>query len=618
MRVYKIILSLIVLVVMASGILLASSLYLRVQAAKETTWPTEPVRGAKAMVVSDEKLADEAGVEILQQGGNAVDAAVAVAFALAVVEPQAGNIGGGGFMLVRQASGKTAFVDYREVAPQAASRDMYKNSNGSFDAEGSVTGYRAVAVPGTVAGLSVALGHYGTMPLAKVIQPAIRLAEQGFPLDEKMAEDFEHQSADLSQFAVSKRIFLNDGAGFKAGDIFRQPELAATLKRIAANGSDEFYRGETARHLVADMAKNKGLITMDDLAAYTPRIREPLHASYKYRGHNWEVITSPPPSSGGIAMIEMLNILDPVRLEGWDDFQSVHWVAEAMRRVFADRAAWLGDADFAQVPVDGLTNPEYAAKLRTTINPTEATPSSKMHAGDPLPYDSLLRASPDNSPPPSTPEEARALMQREALHSGHTTHFSVVDQAGNAVANTYTLNDWFGSAVTSPDGFLLNDEMDDFTTSPGQPNMFGLIQSQANAIGPGKRPLSSMTPTIVLEDGNLSFVTGSPGGPTIISATTLTVLNWMRLGMGAQQAVNASRFHHQWQPDKLMMESSFPLSTARALSNHGYDIEPAIWLRLSTVPAYYIGQVEAIGIDPKTGERLGAADPRRGGSALGY
>lgn len=615
MRVYKIILSLVVVIIVASALLLASSLYLRVQASKEASWPTEAVRSAKAMVVSDENLADEAGVEILQQGGNAVDAAVAVAFALAVVEPEAGNIGGGGFMLVRQASGQTAFVDYREVAPQGASRDMYANSN---DPHASTLGYRAVGVPGTVAGLSVALRHYGTMSFARVLQPAIRLAEQGFPLDLRMVSSFEADTDSLSQFAVSKRIFLNGGVGFKEGDILRQPELAATLRRIAANGPDEFYRGETARHLAADMAKNHGLITLDDLAGYTPRIREVLRAKYKYRGHDWEVITSPPPSSGGIAVIEMLNILDPIKLESWDDPQSVHWVAEAMRRAFADRAAWLGDADFAKVPVDGLTNPEYAAKMRASIDANKATPSSKMRAGDPLPFDSLLRVSPGNEPNPSTPEEARALMQHEASRSGHTTHFSVVDQAGNAVANTYTLNDSFGSAVTSPDGFLLNDEMDDFTTRPGQPNMFGLIQSQANAVGPGKRPLSSMTPTIVLEDGKLSFVTGSPGGPTIISSALLTILNWMRLGMDAQQAIDAPRFHHQWLPDKLMMESTFPLSTAREMASRGYDIEPDVWLRLSTVPAFYIGQVEAIGIDPKTGERLGAADPRRGGAALGY
>jgi gamma-glutamyltranspeptidase / glutathione hydrolase len=615
MRIYKIILSLVVLVIAATAILVVSSLYLHVQAAKESAWPAQAARGAKAMVVSDERLADQAGVEILRQGGNAVDAAVAVAFALAVVEPEAGNIGGGGFMLVRQASGQTAFVDYREVAPQAASRDMYSSGK---DEDASTVGYRAVAVPGTVAGLSVALGHYGTMNLAKVMQPAIRLAEQGFPLDERMAANFDKASDTLSRFPVTQRIFLNGGAGFKEGDLFKQPELAATLKRIAANGPDEFYRGETARHLAEDMAKNHGLIAMDDLAGYTPRIREPLHATYKYRGHDWELITSPPPSSGGIAIIEMMNILDPVTLRGWDDAESVHWVAEAMRRAFADRAAWLGDSDFAQVPVSGLTNPKYAAKLRAMIDPQEATPSAKVRAGDPLSFETDVNGEAGAESGPLTAEEARAVLEREGARGGHTTHFSVVDAAGNAVSNTYTLNDWFGSAVTSPDGFLLNDEMDDFTTQPGKPNMFGLIQSQANAVGPGKRPLSSMTPTIVLEDGKLSFVTGSPGGPTIISATLLTILNWMRLGMDAQQAINAPRFHNQWQPDELKLESTFPLGTAHELSNRGYDIEPPFWQRVSTAEPFYIGQVEAIGIDPKTGERLGAADPRRGGAAVGY
>lgn len=614
MRIYKIIVSLAFLVIAATAILVVSSLYLHVQAAKESAWPAKAARGAKAMVVSDERLADQAGVEILRQGGNAVDAAVAVAFALAVVEPEAGNIGGGGFMLVRQASGQTAFVDYREVAPQGASRDMYSSRK---DEDASTVGYRAVAVPGTVAGLSVALGHYGTMNLAKVMQPAIRLAEQGFALDERMAANFDKTSETLSRFPVTQRIFLNGGNGFKEGDLFKQPELAATLKRIATNGADEFYRGQTARHLAEDMAKNHGLITMDDLAGYTPRIREPLHATYKYRGHDWELITSPPPSSGGIAIIEMMNILDPVTLRGWDDAQSVHWVAEAMRRAFADRAAWLGDSDFAQVPVNGLTSREYAAKLRATIDPEEATPSAQVHAGDALAFDSELRGAP-MAPKPLSAEEAQGILKMEGARGGHTTHFSVVDAAGNAVANTYTLNDWFGSAVTSPDGFLLNDEMDDFTTQPGKPNMFGLIQSQANAVGPGKRPLSSMTPTIVLEDGKLSFVTGSPGGPTIISATLLTILNWMRLGMDAQQAINAPRFHNQWQPDELKMESTFPLGTAHELSNRGYDTEPPLWQRVSTAQPFYIGQVEAIGIDPKTGERLGAADPRRGGAAVGY
>ncbi len=567
------------------------------------------------MVVSDEALADQAGIEILKEGGNAIDAAAAVGFALAVVEPAAGNIGGGGFMLIRLSSGKTAFVDYREVAPKRASRDMYRLADGTFDPEGSTVGYRAVGVPGTVAGLALAVHTFGKSPLQQVLQPAIRLADQGFTVSDNLARSFGASASTLSRFAVSKRIFLNGGASYKPGDVFRQPELAATLRRIAANGSDEFYHGETAHHLADDMAKNGGIISLEDLEAYAPKVREPLYATYRYHDHNWQLITSPPPSSGGIAMIEALNILDPIDLKGWDDAQSVHWVAEAMRRVFADRAAWLADSDFVHVPAQGLTDPRYAAVLRATIDPTRATSSSDVKAGDPKPFDSTPAAAAEEALPR---DAASALLRREVQRSGHTTHFSVVDADGNAVANTYTLNDVYGSGVTTPDGYLLNDEMDDFSANPGQPNMFGLIQSEANTIGPGKRPLSSMTPTILLRDGQLSFVTGSPGGPTIISVTLLSVINWMRLGMDAQQAINAPRFHHQWEPDKLLLDQNFSDATARELEQLGYILDPPESVRSSESPPTHIGQIEAIGIDPKTGERLGAPDPRHQGAALGY
>lgn len=585
------------------------------QRSADSSWPTEAVRGSRAMVVSDEALADQAGIEILKEGGNAIDAAAAVGFALAVVEPAAGNIGGGGFMLIRLSSGKTAFVDYREMAPKQASRDMYKLADGSFDPDGSLAGYRAVAVPGTVAGLALAVRTYGKLSLQQDLQPAIRLADQGFPVSGELARSLESSASTLSRFAASKRIFLNGGANYKSGDLLRQPELAATLRRIAANGPDEFYHGETAHRLADEMAKNGGIISLDDLAAYAPKVREPLNASYRYRDHDWRLITSPPPSSGGIAMIEALNILDPIELKGWDDAQSVHWVVEAMRRVFADRAVWLADSDFVHVPVQGLTDPRYAAALRATIDPTKATPSSAVKAGDPKPFDSPTAAAAEE---PLPHDAASALLQREARRSGHTTHFSVVDADGNAVANTYTLNDSYGSGVTTSDGYLLNDEMDDFSAQPGQPNMFGLIQSEANTIGPGKRPLSSMTPTIVLRDGQLSFVTGSPGGPTIISVTLLSVINWMRLGMDAQQAINAPRFHHQWEPDKLLLDQNFPDATARELERLGYDLNPPESVRSTDNPTVHIGQIEAIGIDPKTGERLGAPDPRRHGAALGY
>jgi gamma-glutamyltranspeptidase/glutathione hydrolase len=559
-------------------------------------WPQQAVRAAHGMVASDEELGSQAGVEILKRGGNAVDGAVAVAFALAVVEPSAGNIGGGGFMLVRLADGRTTFFDYREVAPAKATRDMYIKPDGTLDKELSVIGYKSVAVPGTVAGLELALKTYGKLKLADVLAPAIHLAEDGFPVSEKLARQLDGERPELQQFNVSRRIFLNDGKMFHAGDTFKQPELAATLKRIAKNGAAEFYRGETAQMIVDDMKRMGGLITLEDLAQYQPKVRQALHATYELDGHKWDVISSPPPSSGGVAIIEAMNMLQSIPLKGWDDPQSVHLVVETMRRVFADRAAYLADPDFAKVPVEGLTSDCYAKELVASIDPQRATPSKEVKAGTPH----VCGVSAENDSAPKT----------ISVNDGpHTTHFSVVDAAGNAVASTYTLNNSYGSGVTSTAGFLLNDEMDDFTTQPGVPNaLFGLIQSEANAIAPGHRPLSSMTPTILLRDGKLSFVTGSPGGPTIISATLLSVLNWMRLGMDAQAAINAPRFHHQWMPDVILMEKDFPASMESALNAQGYQ----------TRRRGHIGLVNAIGVDPKTGERLGAADPRDNGAAVGY
>jgi gamma-glutamyltranspeptidase/glutathione hydrolase len=568
----------------------------RTRAGDAKAWPQEAVRGAKAMVATDEELGSKAGVEILKRGGNAVDAAVAVAFALAVVEPAAGNIGGGGFMLVRLANGRTTFLDYREVAPGAATRNMYIKPDGKLDEEASVIGYKSVAVPGTVAGLELAVKTYGTMKLAEVMEPAIRLAENGFVVSDKLAQQLQEEKAGLERFPVSQRIFLNDGKMLKAGDTLKQPELAATLKRIAKNGAQEFYGGETARMIVADMVKSGGLITLQDLAAYKPRVREALWAKYESGGHEWEVVTSPPPSSGGVAIIEALNMLKDVPLKNWDDVESVHMVAETMRRVFADRAAYLADPDYSNVPVVGLTASCYAKELAGTIDAQRASSSKEVRAGKPH----ACGVAAANAAPQTM----------VSLGEGpHTTHFSVVDGDGNAVSSTYTLNDRYGSHVTSTAGFLLNDEMDDFTTQPGVPNaLFGLIQSDANAIAPGHRPLSSMTPTILLRDGKLSFVTGSPGGPTIISATLLSVINWMRLGMGAQAAINAPRFHHQWLPDQILMEENFPENTQRALEARGFAVKRR----------GRIGLVNAIGIDAKTGERMGAADPRDNGAAVGY
>ena len=561
----------------------------------EKSWPKQAVRAAHGMAATDEELASHAGVEILQKGGNAVDAAVATAFALAVVEPAAGNIGGGGFMLVRLADGRATFFDYREVAPGRATRDMYIRADGKLDPEASTLGYKSVAVPGTVAGLELALKTYGTMKLADVMAPAIQLAENGFAVSPKLAAEFAEERKDLQRFSISRRIFLKDGAMFHTGDTLKQPELAATLKRIAKNGAAEFYRGETARVIADDMARLGGLITLEDLANYQPKMRETLRAHYEIEGHKWDVIASPPPSSGGVAVIEALNMLEGVPLKGWDDAESVHVTAEVMRRVFADRAAYLADPDFARVPVDGLTSSCYAKELRATIDASHASSSKTIHAGQPHVCGMEANA---------------AAPQEIGLNDGpHTMHFSVVDTAGNAVASTFTLNDSYGSHVTSSAGFLLNDEMDDFTTQPGVPNaLFGLIQSEANAIAPGHRPLSSMTPTILVRDGKLSFVTGSPGGPRIISAVLLSVINWMRLRMEAQAAINAPRFHHQWLPDRIVMENQFSPTVQHALDAMGH----------TTRKIGHIGLVNAIGIDVQTGERLGAADPRDEGSAVGY
>jgi len=565
--------------------------------ASRDAWPQQAVRAPHGMVATDEPLASRAGLEILQRGGNAVDAAVATAFALAVVEPSAGNIGGGGFMLVRLADGRTTFFDYRETAPGKASRDMYIGADGTLDKQASVIGMRSVAVPGTIAGLELALKTYGTMKLAAVMETAIRLASEGFPVSERLARELESQRPDLQRFSISRRIFLKDGHLFRAGDTLRQPELAAALQRIGKLGAADFYRGETARLLTEDMARLGGLITLEDLANYQPKIREVLHAKYDSGGHAWEVLTAPPPSSGGVAIIEALNMLQSVPLKGWEDVESVHMVAEVMRRIFADRAAYLADPDFANVPVAGLIDPCYAKEIAATIDPRRASSSKVIRAGSPH----QCGISAGNATAPQT---------IVSLGEGpHTTHFSVVDAAGNAVASTTTLNNSYGSHVTSSAGFLLNDEMDDFTTQPGVPNaLFGLMQSDANAIAPRHRPLSSMTPTIVLRDGKLSFVTGSPGGPTIISVTLLSILNWMRLGMEAQAAINAPRFHHQWLPDRILMERDFPASIESALNARGHE----------TKRVNRMGLVNAIAIDPATNDRLGAADPRHEGSAQGY
>jgi gamma-glutamyltranspeptidase/glutathione hydrolase len=499
------------------------------------------------------------------------------------------------------------------VAPAKASRDMYVKSDGTVDTQASLIGYRAVAVPGTVAGLALALKTYGTMNLADALAPAIRLAEEGFPVSEKLAASLRSMEATFDQFPISRRIFLKNGAYYQLGEILRQPELAATLKRVAKSGPGEFYRGRTARDLAAEMKREGGLISQEDLAFYKPVIRKPLTADYTANSHVWQVITGPPPSSGSIA-IEALNILAPVELKSWSDAQSVHWVIEAMRRAFADRSTYLADPAFAKLPLRGMMSTCYADTLRNTIDPERASSSEKIHAGNPVAFED---ASPAPAPCPQISNLADAARTGDTFNrnsasvatDGHTTHFSVVDAAGNAVANSYTLNNLYGSGVATADGYFLNDEMDDFTAHPGTANMYGLVQSEANAIAPGKRPLSSMMPTILLRDGQLSFVTGARGGPRIISGTLLTILNWMRLGEDAQAAINTPRFHQQWLPDTVLLEPNFPPDVAKELEARGYKFaEKTGW----------IGLVESIGIDPKTGERLGAPEPRRPGAASGF
>jgi gamma-glutamyltranspeptidase/glutathione hydrolase len=538
----------------------------------------DPVAARHGMVVSSEPLASEAGVEILRAGGNAVDAAVAVGFALAVTLPAAGNIGGGGFMLIRLRNGEAAVVDYREQAPAAASRNMYLDAHGELIPEASIVGARAAGVPGTVAGLALAEQKYGKLGLRRVLAPAIRLAKKGFPVSYSLSQSLHADRELLSKFDASRHIFLREGRLYEPGELFRQPELARTLEQVARRGPEGFYRGGVARAVVRTMEKYHGLITLADLASYQAKLRQPLHSHFR----GYEILTVPPPSSGGVGLIEMLNVLDPLELSAPNSFQSIHLVAETMRRAYADRAAYLGDADFVSVPVAGLTSPQYAAKLREEI----------------------LQARADAAVLPGKPA---------AFEASQTTHYSVVDAEGNAVANTYTLNGGYGCGVTVADaGFLLNNQMDDFAAKPGTPNMFGLVQGEANAIAPRKRPLSSMTPTIVLkggQQGTVRLVLGSPGGGTIINTVLQVLLNVLVFNMDVRQAVSAPRFHHQWMPDRLVMErQGFSADTVQKLREAGYQL----------VFRDGIGDCEAIEVDSGSGWRFGAADPRGDGKAVGY
>ena len=550
----------------------------------------KPVHAQHAMVASVHERASQVGVDILKKGGNAVDAAVAVGFALAVVHPAAGNIGGGGFMLFRTAGGDVRFLDFREKAPAAATADMYLDEHGNVIPNASLLGYKAAGVPGSVAGLVYAEKHWGKLKLADVMAPAIALARDG--VDLTYDESRNLLDKDLASFPESHRIFQRSGDLYKQGDLFKQPELAKTLERIAAD-PDSFYHGAMAREIAAAVQKGGGLITVKDLADYEVKERAPIHGTYR----GYDVYSAPPPSSGGIALVEILNILEGYDLRALParSAEEMHIVTEAYRRVFFDRAEFLGDSDFAVIPVAQLTDKKYAALWRESIDPDHASVSKDLKRPS---FGELDRV-------------ASLHVPYAGPESMNTTHFSVVDAEGNAVAVTTTLNDSFGSHVTVEGlGFLLNDEMDDFSSKPGVPNAYGLIQGPANAIGPGHRPLSAMTPTIVTRDGKLVLVLGSPGGPTIITTVANALINVVDHGMNIEQAVNSPRFHHQWLPDELKVETwQTSPDTMRILEHMGHklDRERGSW-----------GDAECIAIDPQTGERLGASDGRNGGKAIGY
>jgi gamma-glutamyltranspeptidase/glutathione hydrolase len=551
-----------------------------------------PSHASKAMVATIQPEASRVGVAVMQQGGNAVDAAVAIGFALAVVYPEAGNIGGGGFLLFRRPDGEVHFLDYRETAPAKATANMYLDAQGNVVPQLSTIGYKSIGVPGSVAGLVYAEQHWGKLALKQVMEPAIRLARDGFTLDYEEAQSF-HDSQ-LAQSPESHRVFQRDGNYYQAGDVFKQPDLAKTLQRIA-DKPDDFYRGSLARELAAAMQKRGGLITANDLAQYEVKERQAIRGTYR----GYEIISAPPPSSGGIALVEILNMLEGYDLtkEGDRSAQSIHLTAEAFQRAFFDRAEFLGDPDFSKIPVAQLIDKRYANAWRETIAPRRATPSGDLRRPSVF---SQLDSYASSHPQPTSVAEP-----------DHTTHYSVVDSEGNAVSVTTTLNDAFGSRVTAEGlGFLLNDEMDDFSSKPGVPNMFGLLQGPANAIGPGKRPLSAMSPTIVLKNGKLFLVLGSPGGPTIISTVANTLMGVVDYGLNIQQAVNAPRFHDQWMPDEILVEATgISPDTLGILEHMGHKIK---------MTRGYWGDAECIAVDEKTGEFLGASDGRNEGKAAGF
>ncbi|VVE26902.1 gamma-glutamyltranspeptidase [Pandoraea commovens] len=547
-----------------------------------------PVGAQNGMVVTAQHLASKVGVDVLKAGGNAVDAAVAVGYALAVVYPAAGNIGGGGFMTIQLADGRKTFLDFREKAPLAATANMYLDKDGNVIKGASTTGYLAVGVPGSVSGMEYAREKYGTKTRQQLLAPAITLADKGFVLDQGDVDMLWTSTKDFEKdHANSGAIFLNKGQPFQPGERLVQKDLARTLKLISAKGTDGFYKGEVADKLVASMKAGGGIITQADLDQYKTRELAPVECDYR----GYHVVSAPPPSSGGVVICEIMNILEgyPMKELGYHSAQGVHYTIEAMRHAYVDRNSYLGDPDFVKNPIAQLLDKNYAAKIRAAINPQKAGISQEIKPGVP-------------------PHEG-----------SNTTHYSIIDKDGNAVSVTYTLNDWFGAKVmANGTGVLLNDEMDDFTSKVGVPNMYGLIQGEANAIGPGRRPLSSMSPTIVTKDGKPVMVVGTPGGSRIITATLLTMLNVIDYGMTLQEAVDAPRFHQQWMPEATNIEA-FALSpdTQKILESWGQKFagpQPA-----NHIAAILVG-APSLGGKPVGKNRFyGSNDPRRNtGLALGY
>ena len=521
------------------------------------------------MVVSASSIASDAGRNVLVAGGNAVDAAVATAFALSVTYPVAGNLGGGGFMVIRLPDGRATTIDFREMAPRRATPSMFTDATGEYSSTIHHRSYKSVGVPGTVAGFALAHGKYGRTDWRHLVDPAVRLASDGFSVPPGLAQSLARARAYLGIYPASLAAFYKKGDPYNAGDRFRQPDLAATLARIRDHGREGFYHGETARLLAAEMRRGGGLITEADLAVYEAKERAPVRGTYR----GYDVISMPPPSSGGVAMVEMLNILEGYDLASakHNSPRYVHLVTEAMRRAFLDRARYLGDPDFTKPPLERLTSKAYAAELRATILDDRASPS----------------------------RPAQVAVRHE---SDQTTHFSIVDADGMAVSVTYTLENGYGlGAVVAGAGFLLNNEMGDFNGKPGLTDTTGLIGTDPNLALPGKRMLSSMTPTIIARDGKLVAVVGSPGGRTIINTVLQVLLNLVDGGMGIQAAVNAPRFHHQWLPDVLFTEhNGLPAPTVAALEAMGYHVRDG----------GEQGTAHSIFVDPRTGARVGAADPR--------